>query len=392
MTRIPVAGPWVTEREVQYSSDAAAHGWYEHAGDYVQRFEAAFARRHGVAHAIAVPHCTAALHLSLAALGIGPGDEVVVPELTWIATAAPITYVGATPVFADVDPRTWCMTGETLEACLSPRTRAVIPVDLYGLTADMASIRAVAERHDLHIIEDAAQAVGCRYRGRPAGTLGDVGTFSFHGTKTMTTGEGGMLLTDRSDVYERSLVLRDHGRTKENFKFFYNTEVAFKYRMSNMQAAFGLAQLERLDELVAKKRQIFRWYAERLGDVAGLQLNAEPSDVFHTFWMTSIVLAPEFGVSNRELMAMFTEASIDTRPFFHPLSGLPAFATRPEAAEAQARNATAYSISARGLNLPSALMLTEEQVDRVCNTLTAFLEKRCSWSETGQPGSAVRPA
>lgn len=185
-----------------------------------------------------------------------------------------------------------------------------------------------------------------------------------------------MLITNRSDIYERSLVLRDHGRTKDNFKFFYNTEVAFKYRMSNMQAAFGLAQLERLDELVAKKRQIFRWYADRLGHVPGIQLNAEPGDIFHTFWMTSLVLAPEFGVTNRDVMAMFSDANIDTRPFFHPLSGLPAFSSREQAVEAQARNSTAYSISARGLNLPSALLLNEEQVDRVCATLIRFLDGR----------------
>jgi perosamine synthetase len=371
-----VAGPWVTDREVGYVADAAAHGWYEHAGDYVQKFEDAFARRHGVAHAIAVPHCTAALHLSLAALGIGPGDEVVVPELTWIATAAPISYVGATPVFADVDPGTWCMTADTLEACITPRTKAVIPVDLYGLTADMAPLRAVAERHGVLIVEDAAQAVGSLYRGKPAGTLGDVGTFSFHGTKTMTTGEGGMLVTDRTDVYERSLVLRDHGRTKEHFRFFYNTEIAFKYRMSNMQAAFGLAQLERLDDLVTKKRQIFRWYQQRLASVPGLQLNAEPADIFQTFWMCSVVLDAEYGVSNRELMAMFAAASIDTRPFFHPLSGLPAYATSEQAAAARSRNRVAYAISGRGLNLPSALMLTEQQVDRVCEVLTTFLRGR----------------
>ena len=390
MTRIPVAGPWVTDREVSYVSDAAAHGWYEHAGDYVQRFEEAFARRHGVAHAIAVPHCTAAIHLSLAALGIGPGDEVVVPELTWIATAAPISYVGATPVFADVDPQRWCMTGETLEACITPRTRAVIPVDLYGLTADMAPIRAVADRHGLAIVEDAAQAIGCRYREQAAGTFGDVGTFSFHGTKTVTTGEGGMLITDRTDVYERSLVLRDHGRTRENFKFFYNTEVAFKYRMSNMQAAFGLAQLERLDELVAKKRQIFRWYAERLVQMPGLQLNAEPAEVFHTFWMTSVVLDPAYGVTNRELMAMFAEAHIDTRPFFHPLSGLPAYSATEQAAAARSRNHTAYAITGRGLNLPSALMLTEQQVDRVCEVLIAFLNGRSPSSHSGFASEARR--
>ena len=374
MERIPVAGPWVTEREVSYVSDAAANGWYTNASGYVQRFEAAFASYLGVRHAVAVPHCTAALHLSLASLGIGAGDEVIVPELTWIATAAPITYVGATPVFADVDPHTWCITADAVRACVTPRTKAIIPVDLYGLTPDMDAVRAVADEFGLAIIEDAAQAIGCQYRGRAAGALGTVGTFSFHGTKTMTTGEGGMLVTDRTDLYERSLVLRDHGRTASNFKFFYNTEVAFKYRMSNMQAAFGLAQLERIDELVAKKRQIFRWYEERLRDVAGVQLNAQPADIANTFWMASLVVSADYGLTNRELMARFDAEAIDTRPFFHPLSGLPAFSDTPAAKTAQARNRVAYDISPRGLNLPSALLLTEAQVDRVCAVLKRILQ------------------
>ena len=374
--RIPVAGPWVTELEVRYVSDAAANGWYQEAGTYLRRFEEAFARSIGVRHAIAVPHCTAALHLSLAALGIGPGDEVIVPEITWIATAAPITYVGATPVFADVDEHTWCLTADSVRECLTPRTRVIVPVDLYGLTPDMDAIRTVADEHGIAIIEDAAQAMGCRYRGRAAGSLGDLGTFSFHGTKTMTTGEGGMLVTDRTDLYERSLVLRDHGRTKENFKVFVNTEVAFKYRMSNLQAAFGLAQLERLADLVEKKRQLFRWYRERLADVPGLGLNPEPVGISNTFWMISIVVDHSYGLTNRQLMQLFDEQSIDTRPFFHPLSGLPAFSGIPQARAARARNHVAYDISPRGLNLPSALTLAEGQVDRVCLVLREILAAR----------------
>jgi perosamine synthetase len=376
MERIPVAGPWVTDLEVRYVADAAANGWYQKASTYVQRFEEAFARHVGVRHAIAVPHCTAALHLALAVLDIGPGHEVIVPEFTWIATAAPISYVGATPVFADVDPRTWCLSAESVRRAVTPRTRAIIPVDLYGMVADMAALRAVANEHGLAIIEDAAQALGSVRDGRPAGSFGDLSAFSFHGTKTMTTGEGGMFVTDRTPAYERANVLRDHGRTKANFKTFYNTEVAFKYRMSNMQAAFGLAQLERLPELVARKRQIFNWYAERLAGLDGLQLNVEPPGVFSTFWMVSIVVDRAFGLTKHDLMAAFDEQAIDTRPFFHPLSGLPAYASMAQAADWRSRNPVAYDLTDRGLNLPSALSLTEPQVDRVCHVLGAILERR----------------
>lgn len=371
--RIPIAGPWVTEKEVALVAEAAANGWYEQSGAYVQKFEDAFAQYVDVRHAMAVPHCTSAIHLALASLGIGPGDEVIVPEITWIASAAPTHYVGATPVFADIDPVTWCISADAVRRCISDRTKAIIPVGLYGLLPDMPALRAIADAHGLHIIEDAAQTIGSKYKGQFAGTFGDIGVFSFHGTKTMTTGEGGMFVTDNTDLYERAQVLRDHGRTKANFRNFYNTEVAFKYRMSSLQAAFGYAQLERIDELVGRKRDLFHWYRERLADIPGLSLNAEPDGYFNTYWMTTIVLPPGCALDAQQVIAAFGENAIDARPFFHPLSSLPAFAHLPQAADARARNTTAYEISPRALNLPSAMRLTEQQVDRVCTVLRDLL-------------------
>ncbi len=371
--RIPIAGPWITEKEVAYAAEAATDGWYERAGFYVQRFEEAFAKYLGIEHAIAVPHCTSAIHLSLAGLGIGPDDEVIVPDITWIASAAPTHYVGATPVFADIDETTWCISAESVRECITNRTKAIIPVGLYGLTPDMDALRDVAQEHGLRIIEDAAQTIGSKYKGQLAGTFGDAGVFSFHGTKTMTTGEGGMFVTDDDELYDRVQVLRDHGRTKANFRNFYNTEVAFKYRMSSLQAAFGFGQLERIDELVARKREIFGWYRDRLAEVPGLRLNAEPPDYFSTFWMTTVIVEADYGLTNQELMAAFAEHAIDTRPFFHPLSALPAFSDTPQAADATTRNTVAYALSPRGLNLPSAMRLTETQVDRVCSVLRKIL-------------------
>jgi perosamine synthetase len=328
-----------------------------------------------VKHAIAVPHCTSAIHLALAGLDIGEGDEVIVPEITWIASAAPTQYVGATPVFADIDEQTWCVSAESVRACVTERTKAIVPVGLYGLTPDMNAIREVAQDHGLHIIEDAAQAIGSKYRGRLAGTLGDIGVFSFHGTKTMTTGEGGMFVTDDTALYERAQVLRDHGRTKDNYRNFYNTEVAFKYRMSSLQAAFGRAQLSRIDELVAKKRQLFDWYRERLAEVPGLSLNVEPEGYFNTYWMTTIIVAAEYGLTSQDLMADFAEDAIDVRPLFHPMSALPAYSNTPEARAAAARNRVAYEVSPRGVNLPSAMRLDEQDVDRVCRRLLGLLER-----------------
>ncbi len=376
MNRIPVAGPWITDLEIQYAAEAAKNDWYGQAGASLRRFEAAFAERIGVKHAIGVPHCTAALHLALLVFGVGPGDEVIVPESTWIATAAPIHYVGATPVFADIDPLTWCVTVDSIERCITPKTRAIIVVDLYGGTPDMDAISDLARRRGIPVLEDAAQSIGADFHGVRAGALGDIGTFSFHGTKTVTTGEGGMLVTNRTDYYERSAFLRDHGRTPEGFKYFVSQEIGYKYKMSSLQAAFGLAQLERLDELVARKRDIFSWYETRLRDVPGIQLNHQPSGTRNTYWMVTIIVDPSYGLTGREMMDHLDRHGIDSRPFFPPLSSLPAFAGAPDVGRARECNTVAYSIGPRGLNLPSALILEEKQVDYVCSVVRDMLGRQ----------------
>jgi perosamine synthetase len=322
---------------------------------------------------VALPSCTSAIHLALAALGVGPGDEVIVPELTWIATAAPVRYVGATPVFADVDPVTWCLSAEAFAAAVTLRTRAVIPVDLYGNLPDMLALRAVAARHGIAVIEDAAEAVGSEAQGLRAGSFGDVSVFSFHGSKTLTTGEGGMLVTDADAVHARVLVLRDHGRPPGD-QAFWNTEVAYKYRMSGLQAALGLAQLERVEELVARKRQLFAWYRRGLEGVAGITLNPEPAGTRNSYWMVTALLDPRFGLRKEELKARLAERGIDTRPFFYPLSSLPAFADLPQAAAARRHNRVSYRLSPWGVNLPSALCLTEGEVAFVCAVVKEIVQ------------------
>jgi perosamine synthetase len=365
MGRIPIAGPWITQKEIDCVTDAVTRAWYDDAQLYHQRFERAFAEYLGVRHALSLPSCTAAIHLALAALGIGPGDEVIVPDVTWIASAAPVTYLGATPVFADIDAQTWCLSVPAFEAAITPRTRAVIAVDLYGNMPDMDGLRAVADRHGIAVVEDAAEAIGSEYRGRKAGSLGRAGVFSFHGAKTLTTGEGGLLATDDTELYARTLVLRDHGR-KPGDIMFWNTEVAFKYRMSSMQAALGLAQLERIDELVARKRQLFDWYRRDLADLPGVTLNSEPAGTRNSYWMVTLVLDPSLELPKEQLMARLAPFRIDSRPFFYPLSSLPAYTHAAQAALARKRNQVSYRISPYGINLPSALSLTEQQVEFVC--------------------------
>lgn len=373
--RIPVAGPSITDKELAYVHEAVRDGWYEHANDFILRFEQAFAEYLSVRHAVCLPSATSAIHLSLAALGIGPGDEVIVPESTWIATAAPITYVGARPVFADVDALTWCLDARSFESCITPRTKAVIPVDLYGGVPDMDAIREVATRHGIAVIEDAAEAIGSEYRGGRAGSFGDTGVFSFHGSKTLTTGEGGMLVTDRDDIHERVLVLRDHGRLPGD-TLFRNAEVAFKYKMSSMQAALGLAQLERIDELVDGKRAIFDWYRRELADVGGLLLNHEPEGTRNSYWMVTVIVDPGYGRSKEEILAHLRRSGIDCRPFFYPLSSLVAYSGLPDAPIATDRNPTSYRLSATGVNLPSALSLVEEDVAYACAALREALGAR----------------
>ncbi|MGH9890752.1 MAG: DegT/DnrJ/EryC1/StrS family aminotransferase [bacterium] len=373
--RITISGPWITEKEISYVTDAVATAWYGNANVYHERFQRAFCEYLGVRHAVPLPSGTSAIHLALLALGVGPGDEVIVPDLTWIGSAAPITYCGAQPVFADVDPTTWCVAADSFAACITPRTKAVIPVDLYGSLPEVDDIRAVAISHGVAVIEDAAEAIGSEHRGRRAGTFGDMGVFSFHGSKTMTTGEGGMLVTDRTDLHERVLVLADHGRRPSERGMFWNHEVAWKYKMSSMQAALGLAQLERIDELVTRKRQIFAWYHSELAGAEGLTLNCEPPGTTNSYWMVTAILDPKLGIQKDRLIRLMADHKIDVRPVFHPLSSLPAYEGWPEAAAARHRNTVSYRLSPYGVNLPSGMSMTEEKVRFVCRALRKVLSQ-----------------
>jgi len=375
MERIRIAGPWITKKEIDYVTDAVTNAWYGNANVYHDRFEKAFAEYLGVRFAIALPSCTSAIHLSLLALGVGQGDEVIVPDITWIASAAPITYVGAIPVFADIDAETWCLSAKSFEQCITSKTKAVIPVDLYGNMPDMDAIQDIARRHGVAIIEDAAEAIGSEYKGKKAGSFGGTGVFSFHGSKTLTTGEGGMLVTDKDDIRQRVLFLRDHGR-KPGDTAFFNTEVAYKYKMSSMQAALGLAQLERIDELIERKRRVFVWYQQQLGGIEGITLNREPIGTKNTYWMVTVILDHKFGIKKEGLIELMSARNIDCRPFFHPLSSLPAYGHLSQAKEARKRNQVSYQISPYGINLPSSLSITKEEIVYVCEVLKDVVSKR----------------
>jgi perosamine synthetase len=374
MERIPVAGPWITQKEIDYVTDAVTNAWYRNANIYHQKFEKAFADYICTRFAVSLPSCTSAIHLSLLALGITSKDEVIVPDITWIASAAPISYVGAIPVFADVDPKTWCLSAESFRQCITPKTKAVIPVDLYGNIPEMDVIIDIAHQHNIPVIEDAAEAIGSEYKGKKAGSFGDIGVFSFHGSKTLTTGEGGMLVTNREDIYQRVLFLRDHGRSSGD-KLFYNEEVAYKYKMSSMQAALGLAQLERIEELTNYKRQIFCWYQHYLADVKDLTLNYEAKNTKNTYWMVTAILDEALGIKKEQFIKAMSNKNIDCRPFFYPLSSLPAYQSLEQCQEIERRNRVSYKITDYGINLPSSLNLDESKVKYICKSIKEILYK-----------------
>ncbi len=364
--RILYTKPSITELETRYAADAAAHGWGDRCYEYLTRFEKGFAAHLGATHAIATSSCTGALHLGMAGLGVGPGDEVILADTNWIASAAPIVHLGATPVFVDILPDSWCLDPALVERAITPRTKAILAVHLYGNLCDLDALLDIGRRYGLPLIEDAAEAIGSQHRGRRAGSIGTFGAFSFHGTKTLTTGEGGMFVTSDDVLFERVLTMSNHGRARGQTRQFWPEMVGFKYKMSNLQAAIGCAQLERIESLIERKRAILAGYRARLGGLPGVGLNPEPPHGVNGSWMPTAVFAPETGVTRERLQAAFAAENIDARVFFWPLSGLPMFEPRPE-------NRNAWDIPGRAINLPSYHDLTEQELDRVSNVVRECL-------------------
>ena len=367
-----MAGPWITEHEVKTVEDAMRSGWYEHPYDYVEKFEKEFAKYHDRKYGIMTPNCTTSIHLLLTALGIGKGDEVIVPECTWIATAAPIVYLGATPVFCDINPVDWCLDIRSVKKSITKRTKAIIIVDLYGNMPEMDKLQALAKKYKIHLIEDAAEALGSKYKDVRAGKFGIGSVFSFHRTKTLTTGEGGMLLLDSKKIYNRCKVLRDHGR-RPNGPMYYNYEVTYKYMPFNLQAALGYGQFQRIKELINKKRWLLKEYKKHLSDIEDIQFNYEPKHIVNGVWSTTIVFGKSHKMTKKKAIVELAKLGVPARPFFYPLSSLPAFPGMKK--KYQKRNPNAYDISTRGINLSCAMNLTKQEIDFICNGIRKILEK-----------------
>ena len=365
MNRIHYAKPFIADLEVEYATDAARNGWGEKCYEYIFRLEESFCRHLGSKHGIATSSCTGALHLGMAGIEIGPGDEVILADVNWTATAAPITYLGATPVFVDVLPDTWCIDPARVEEAITPRTKAIIATHIYGNLCEMDRLCEIGEQYGVTVFEDAAEAIGSVYEGRRAGTIGKFGTFSFHGAKTLTTGEGGMFVTQDDELYERVLTLSNHGRSRNEPRQFWPEMIGYKYKMANVQAAIGCAQVERIDEILDGKRRVMQYYREQLASLP-LEFNVDTQERRNGCWMPTIVFDKKVSSNRDELLQTFRENNIDARVFFWPLSMLDHFESKPE-------NEVSYSIHARGLNLPSYHDLTQKEMDRVCNLVKDHL-------------------
>jgi perosamine synthetase len=357
---IPVSEPLLTGNELAYVSECIQSGWVSSLGKYIPEFERKFAGFCGSQYGVAVSNGTTALHLALVSLGIGPGDEVIIPTLTFIATANAVHYTGASVVFADSEPDTWNLDPQDVARRITPRTKAIIPVHIYGHPVNMQPIVELAEQHGLMVIEDAAEAHGAKYHGKRVGSIGKVGVFSFYGNKIITTGEGGMLTTDDPALNERARCLRDHAMSAE--KRYWHDQVGFNYRMTNIQAALGVAQMERIEEFIDRKRWIAQTYTNYLKDIPGILLHPEAPWATSVFWMYSILITEKFPIKRDEMMLRLKAQQIDSRPFFYPIHTQPTYKTDQSFPVAE-------RLSVQGINLPSAVTLTEADICRITGAI-----------------------
>jgi perosamine synthetase len=365
---IPVCEPLIGGRELEYVADCINTNWISSQGRYIQEFEDQFARYCGCSFGISTTSGTTALHLALKALGIGPGDEVILPAFTMIATGFAISYTGATPVLVDAEIDTWNIDVGKIEEKITSRTKAIMPVHIYGHPCDMDPILELANKYHLYVIEDAAEVHGAEYKGRKAGGLGDISCFSFYANKIITTGEGGMVLTNDARVAEKLRALRDLSHSPE--KRFLHNEIGFNYRMTNVQAAIGLGQFERIDELAGMRRTNALRYNTYLQDVKGITLPVEKNWAKNVYWMYSILIEPEFGIGRDEFMHRLGEQGIQTRAFFIPMHLQPAFLNMGLFKGEQ--YPISEEISGKGLYLPSGSGLEEETIKYICETVKSF--------------------
>jgi perosamine synthetase len=365
--KIPVAQPEIGDEELENVTAAVKSGWVSSKGPFIEEFEKNFANYIGTKYGVSASSGTTALHLALVALGIGKGDKVLVPSLDFISVANVVTYVGAEPVFVDSHPDYWCMDPSKIS--IDTQTKAIIAVHLYGHPCDMDKIMAIAKDHKLHVIEDCAEAHGAEYRGRKTGTFGIISCFSFYGNKIITTGEGGMCLTNNAELAQKMMILRDHGMNPQ--KRYWHDVIGFNYRMTNLQAALGVAQLKKIDILINKKRRIAFEYNSLLKDLPGITIPPEMSWAKNVYWLYSILVNASI---RNKVIEQLEKQGIESRPFFYPSHIMPPHKDNSSLPVAE-------ELSARGINLPSGPALSENEIEIVVKSLRDVLQ--CSIKSAG---------
>jgi perosamine synthetase len=363
MKFIPVAEPVIGNQEARYVMSALKSTWISSSGAFIDKFESSFAQFCNVRYATSCSNGTAALHLALLALDIGSGNEVILPSFTFIATANAIRYVGAIPVFVDIDPKTWNIDPEQIEKKITSRTKAIIPVHIYGYPSDMDKIKKIARKHSLGIIEDAAEAHAATYKNQTVGTIGDIGCFSFFGNKIITTGEGGMIVTNNRTLMRKIILLKNHGMSPK--RKYYHPVIGYNYRMTNIQAAIGLAQLEKVPRTLARRQKIEALYRRMLKNTPGIVFQPLSAQIKHVCWLFSILITPAFGSSRNKLITYLKVQQIDSRPFFYPITYFPMYKCKEIFPIAE-------RISKMGINLPSSPNLTNTQITYITQTINNF--------------------
>ena len=365
MKKILFAKPSISQKEIDYVNDAVTNGWGEKCYEYINRFTDKLKEYFNVPYAWPTSSCHGALHISLMALGIGKNDEVIVPDMTWMGSVAPISWLGATPIFVDVLEDSWCINPNKIEEAITNKTKAIIVVYPYGNLVEMDTIMSIGKKYGIPIIEDAAESVGSEYKGKKAGSIADIGVISMHGTKMLTAGEGGAILCNREDLVEKISIIEGQGRKPKKHIHFWVDEIGLKYKISNIQAALALAQFERADMIVEKRRYIFNWYKELLDGVEDIAINPEPEGMKNSYWQPTVIFGDSWNLSLNKRNALIDDMNkknISLRPLFYPVSMFPMY-------EDCLNNKVSYDIFSKGINLPSYFEMTKDDVAHVINEI-----------------------
>ena len=361
--KFPITKPSITNYEISKVFDAVKNGWGENCYSYISKFEKELKKYLKVKYVISTSSCFGAISLALNSIGIKKGDEIILADINWIATVAPIVHLGAKPIFVDIDPINWCIDPIEVEKKITKKTKAIIAVHLYGNVCDLKSLKNISKKYKIPLIEDAAEALGSSINKKKVGTFGEFGCYSFHGTKTITTGEGGALVTNSKKLYKLALKFSDHGKNPK--KQFWSDLIGYKFKMSNLQAALGYAQIKRVDKIVKKKIQIFNFYKKYLYS-KNIFLNPNKKGEVNSYWMPTVILKKSLKVNREDIFKELKKNNIDNRVFFYPLSILPMF-------KANKKNKVSYNIYKRGFNLPSYFDMSERDIKKISKILNKFI-------------------